>query len=64
MSGENLAIVVVGDWSGTIPIPAETADGRPRPVSVTIGEQVEALQLGTVVLLSEDGTPVPSEEVE
>ncbi len=58
----HLVVVIVGDWNHKIEIPAETADGRPRDISALVGEEVVALGLGPIVMLDEDGNPVPDQE--
>ncbi len=55
----NLVIVVVGDWNHAIDMGAETVDGRDRAIVQTVGEQVTALGLGPIVMLDDNGDPVP-----
>lgn len=58
----NLVIVIVGDWNHLIEIQASTADGRDREITALVGEEVAALGLGPIVMLDEDGNPVPDQE--
>jgi len=53
----NLTVVVVGDWNAEVGSP-ETADGRERPIKVTVGDQVRALNVGEVIFLDEEGLVV------
>lgn len=58
---DNLAIVIVGDRNGEI-VTGGTADGRPRDGQVTVGSLVELLELAPIVMLDEQGDPVPGPE--
>lgn len=52
----SLVVVVVGDWNAVVESP-ETADGRERPIEVTVGDHVRGLKLGEITFLTEDGDP-------
>ena len=54
---KNLIVVVVGDWSAEVESP-QTADGRDRPITVTVGDHVRGLNLGDVIFLDEAGVVV------
>jgi zinc protease len=47
-------VVVVGDWNAVVESP-QTADGRERPITVTVGDHVRGLNRGDVIFLDEDG---------
>jgi zinc protease len=56
-----LAVVIVGDHGAEIELNSDTADGRSRGLTVTVGGQVEALELGPIVMLDESGSPLPTD---
>ena len=58
---EDLAIVIVGDRDGEVDV-GGTRDGRPRDGSITVGSLVELLELAPIVMLDENGDPLPSRE--
>ena len=54
---EGKFVILAGDWNAEVGSP-ETADGRERPIKVTVGDEVRGLNVGEVIFLDEEGLVV------